>query len=569
MPRIPVHIMAAILAAVAVAACGDNIPHPDELTEVGLERVWRGDDVPGCSIASPLLVESRGEEVLLAALASGEVVATSPADGSEVFRVALPAPADRWAHAAATPGVFGSRVLLPYMVRRNDNGERVAHRVAVLDLEARALDPDFPIIELSASVPASDGSGDVEFLAANAYSRSAVPIAHPAGSNHGLAYVGFGNLQDIQPWHGWLFELDLDAWAAGDDAISAVLLATPESDCGPAGESGSSDMICGGGIWSPPGPTLHETGDGDFELYVATGNGQLDLGRRDYANSVLRVGRGLTFDPACDPDACADFDPIDPAAACIESCRDQFIPRLLPGDPPFDPPDGRCDGKTFFECYAVLDWDLGANTPARVPVPGGPDVLVIPAKDGGVYLADAEHLGTLHDRIQLTAICGAGGGSCSANWAGTMVTVPVATTVDGVPMVLVPTFIFDESNPAGLVGLAIVRGEDGAPRWEKRWEAPAFGSPESIERFRGHVGRVALITVAGAEYAALVDPGPEHTTDGILYLVRVADGAIAERAALDGPGRKYTLPVVRGDTLYVASCDAEDDAGHLEAWRAR
>lgn len=558
----------AALALVAAAGCGDNIPHRDELAEVGLDRIWRGDDLPGCSIASPLLVESRGEEVLLASLASGGVVATSPADGSEVFRVALPVPADRWAHAAATPGVFGSRVVLPYMVRRNDNGDRVAHRVAVLDLETRALDPDFPTIELSASVPASDGSGDVEFLAANSYSRSAVPVAHPAGSSHGLAYVGFGNLQDIQPWHGWLFELDLDAWAAGGDAISAVLLATPESDCGPDGESGSSDMICGGGIWSPPGPTLYETEDGDFELYVATGNGQLDLGRRDYANSVLRVGRGLTFDPTCDPDACADFDPIDPAAGCIESCRDQFIPRLLPGDPPFDPPDGRCDGKTFFECYALLDWDLGANTPARVPVPGGPDVLVIPAKDGGVYLADAEHLGTLHDRIQLTAICGADGGSCSANWAGTMVTVPVATSVDGVPMVIVPTFMFDENNPAGLVGLAIVRGEDGAPRWEKRWEAPSFGSPESIDRFRGHVGRVALVTVAGTEYAALVDPGPEHTTDGILYLVRVADGAIAERAALDGPGRKYTLPVVRGDTLFVASCDAEDGAGHLEAWRA-
>ncbi len=562
--RVPV----AALALVATAACGDDLPRGGELEEVRLERAWRSDDAPGCTIASPLLVESRGAPVLLAALATGDVVATSPEDGSEVFRLELPAPAGQWAHAAATPGAFGSRVVIPYMLRRDDGGERMAHLVAVLDLEARALDPAFPIIELDASVPASDGSGDVEFLPANAYSRSAVPIAHPAGSSHGLAYIGFGNLQDIQPWHGWLFEIDLDAWAAGGDAISAVLLATPESDCGPAGESGSSDMICGGGIWSPPGPTLHEE-DGDFELYVATGNGQLDLGRRDYANSVLRVGRGLAFDPACDPEACADFDPVDPAADCVASCRDQFIPRLLPGDPPFDPPDGRCDGKTFFECYALLDWDLGANTPARVPVPGGSDVLVIPAKDGGVYLADAEHLGTLFDRIQLTAICGAGGGSCSANWAGTMVTVPVATTVGGTPMVLIPTFMFDEVNPAGLVGLAIARDAGGTPRWQKRWEAPPFGSAEAVERFRGHVGRVALVTIGGAEYAAVVDPGPEHGTDGLLYLVRVADGAIAERAELDGPGRKYTVPLVRGDTLFVSSCDAEDGASHLEAWRPR
>lgn len=555
--------------ALALAGCGDDLPRLDELGEVGLERAWRGDDLPGCTIASPLLVRSRGQDVLLAVLASGDLVASSPEDGREVFRLALPAPAGQSAHAAATPGVSGSRVVIPYMLRRLDDGERVAHRVAVLDLEARAFDPGFPIVELQATLPDSSGAGEVEFLAAHSYSRAAVAVAHPPGSELGLAYVGFGNLQDIQPWHGWLFELDLDAWAAGGEAVSAVLLATPESDCGPAGESGSSDMICGGGIWSPPGPTLFERDDGGYELYVATGNGQLDLGRRDYANSVLRVGRGLAFDPACDPEACADFDPIDPAAACIESCRDQFIPRLLPGDPPFDPPDGRCDGKTFFECYALLDWDLGANTPARVAVPGGPDVLVVPAKDGGVYLADAEHLGTLHDRIQLTAICGAGGGSCSANWAGTMVTVPVATEVDGVPLVLVPTFIFDDRNPAGLVALAIVRGEDGAPRWEKRWEAPPFGSSEAVERFRGHVGRVALVGIAGEEYAALVDPGPEHTTDGLLYLVRVADGAIAERAALDGPGRKYTLPAVRGETLFVSSCDAEEGASHLEAWRPR
>lgn len=560
--------VAALVLAAAAAACGDDLPRGDEVAAVRLERAWRSEDAPGCAIASPLLVESRGEEVLLAALASGDLIATSPADGRELFRISLTAAAGEVTHIAATPGVSGSRVVIPYMVRRDDTGERVAHRVAVLDLETRSLAAGFPTITLAASLPASDGSGDVEFLPSNAYSRAAVPVAHPAGTTFGLAYAAFGNLQDIQPWHGWLFEIDLDAWTGGGDPISAVLVATPESDCGPAGESGANDMICGGGIWSPPGPQLFER-EGDFELYVATGNGQLDLGRRDYANSVLRVGRGLAFDPGCDPDACADFDPIDPATDCMASCRHQFMPRLLPGDPPFDPPDGRCDGKTFFECYALLDWDLGANTPARVAVPGGPDVMVIPAKDGGVYLADAEHLGTLHDRIQLTAICGSGGGTCTANWAGTMVTVPVATTVDGLATVLVPTFIFDEVNPAGLVALQIVRGDDGAPRWRKLWEAPPFSSDEAVERFRGHVGRVALVTIAGAEYAAVVDPGPEHSTDGLLYLVRVADGAIAERAALDGPGRKYTLPAVRGDSLYVASCDAEDGVSHLEAWRPR
>jgi hypothetical protein len=325
-------------------------------------------------------------------------------------------------------------------------------------------------------------------------------------------------------------------------------------------------MICGGGVWAPSGPTLIE-GPSGFELLVATGNGQLDLGRDDYANSILRTGRGLAFDPRCDPTACAAFDPLEPAPTCMESCADLFIPRLLPGDPPFDAPDGRCDGKTFFECYALLDWDLGANSPVRVAVPGGADVVVIPAKDGGVYLIDADHLGTLHDRIQLTTICGANGGVCTANWAGTMVTVPAVTTVDGVPTVVVPTFIFDASNPAGLVGLQIVRDDDGVPRWRKHWEAPAFSSGEAVERFREHVGRVAWVTADGVEYAALVDPGPDGSREGLLYLVRASDGAIADRGLLDGPGRKYTLPSVDGQTVVVASCASEAGPSHLEGWR--
>jgi hypothetical protein len=48
--------------------------------------------------------------------------------------------------------------------------------------------------------------------------------------------------------------------------------------------------------------------------------------------------------------------------------------------------------------------------------------------------------------------------------------------------------------------------------------------------------------------------------------VRVADATIEERAALDGPGRKYTLPAVQGERIFAASCDAEVGPGHLEAW---
>jgi hypothetical protein len=490
-------------------------------------------------------------------------------DGSQIFSITLPAPAGDDSYAAATPGALGTKVVIPYMLYTHGTSTRVGHQIVVFDLDTRALDPTFPAITIAATEPASDGSGNVTFDDATQYSRSTVPTTRPAGMTYGLAYVSFGNVQDIQPWHGWVFEIDLDAWAAmgAAAAVSSVLLTTPETDCGPAGMSGSKSMICGGGVWAPAGPTLVEHADDTFDLYVATGNGQLDLGRKDYANSILRTGRGLHFDPTCDPTACAAFDPIDPAPACMASCADEFIPRLLPGDPPFDPPDGRCDGKTFFECYALLDWDLGANSPARVAVPGGGDVLVIPAKDGGVYLADAEHLGTLYDRIQLTAICGANGGTCTANWAGSMVTVPAVTTVGGVPTVIIPTFLFDLTNPAGIVALQIVRdAASGAPHWQKLWEAPDFTTSEAVARFREHTGRVSLVTIAGVEYAALVDPGDDHTKDGLLYLVRVSDGAIVDRGAIDGPGRKYTLPAVMGEDLYIASCDVEAGPSHLEGW---
>ncbi len=558
----------ALLFLLVVASCGGDdakLP-PDSPHSLDLTRVWRSVDLPGCAMASPLLVSSQGQPLLLTALSSGVLVATSPVDGTEVFRVTLPAPAGQEAHIAATPGLLDGRVVLAYMLRDAGGGERRSHHIAVLDLETRALDSRFPVQRLSASLPDVDGLAQVVFNDPTAYSRSTIRTTRPAGMTYGLAYVSFGNIRDIQPWHGWLFELDLDVWAQGGSAVSATLLTTPESNCGPAGASGSDDMRCGGGIWTPSGPTLVEHAGG-FEIFVPTGNGELDLGRRDYANSVLRLGRGLVFDPGCDASACTGFDPVKPAPACMASCQHLFIPRLEDGDPPFAPPDGRCAGKTFFECYALLDWDLGANAPARVAVPGGSDVLVIPAKDGGVYLADAEHMGTMHDRIQLTSICGAHGATCGANWAGTMVTVPAVTQVGGVATVLVPTFIFDDKNPAGLVALQIVRDMTGTPRWQKLWEAPPFTSREAVERFREHVGRVALLTIAGVEYAALIDPGNEHSKDGLLYLVRVADGEIVDRAALDGPGRKYTLPAVGGEQLFVASCDAEVGPSHLEAWQ--
>ena len=74
----------------------------------------------------------------------------------------------------------------------------------------------------------------------------------------------------------------------------------------------------------------------------------------------MRTTRGLAFDPGCDAVACAAFDSADPARACLDSCTNLFVPRLMPGEPAVVPESGVCNGMTLLECYAALDWDLGA-----------------------------------------------------------------------------------------------------------------------------------------------------------------------------------------------------------------
>jgi hypothetical protein len=522
-------------------ACGGG---GDE-TGLGLERAVRTADVTGCTYASPVVA---GDRVVIAT--TDGVVAAYGVDGAPRWQTTLPSPAGYRAWIGATPAVVEDhRVVVAWQDAVIDGEDRVAHHVAVLDAATGALDPAFPITTLAATAPAHDGA-TVEFLASNNFSRSALVHARRAGDELGVVYVGFGNLRDIQPWHGWVFELDLDAWRAGGAAaaISAVRLTTPEADCGPPGESGADDMLCGGGVWAPSGPTLVPRGD-DYELWIATGNGLLDLAHGQLANTVIRTGRGLGVDPACDAAACADFDPIAPAEACMASCRDLFMPRLAPGDPPLTPPLGRCDGLGFLECYAELDLDLGASTPAVVTTPAGREVGVLPAKDGAVYLFDAAQLGAMLHRLPLRAFCGENGGTCTANWAGTMVTQPAIAIVDGAPVAIIPTFYFDEVNAAGVVALDVVDAA-GGPRLRERWSAPARDAAEAVDQFRGHTGRAVVIDRAGAGAAdgpQVVLADPVEDGDGVLYLIDAATGVIRDRGRLDGNGRKYIRPAVVGD----------------------
>jgi hypothetical protein len=563
------------VGSAALSACAAP---PPTRTELEVTRAWRSETFAGCLLASPQRVSIDETAAIVVASGDGRVALLDPETGTTRASLALPHPEGELAHVIATPALVpGPRLVVAWQdvlatVSDPARAPRSGHHVAIVDLRTMALDPAFPIVTLEGAVRSTDGTGDVPFLASNALSRSALVHA-PSPTGLGRVYVSFGNARDIQPWHGWVFELDLDRWR--EQPISGLLLTTPTADCGPAGVSGDRDMVCGGGVWAPTGPLLvpgPSSDADDYTLIVPTGNGALDLDAQRYAHTLMRMrGPGLRFDPGCDPALCADFDVLAPSEACLASCRDLFVPRLRPGDPPLGAPG--CEGLSFFACYAALDWDLGANSPIRLPLAGGDDVLVLPAKDGAVYLIDAEHLGTLHDRHEVNVPCGTGGVRCDADWAGSMVTRPVLTTdARGAPLVLVATFLPDASNDAGLVALRVTRGPEG-PRLERAWESPRFGSDEAGRWFRRHPSGVALATVAGRDHAVVVEQGRAGVEPGHLHVVRVEDGALVARVALEGPGQRFAVPLVlAGPTpdasrVAFASCvDGNAGPGHLEAW---
>lgn len=515
----------------------------------------------GCIIASPLFVSSQGESFVLVAVSDGLLVGVQPKTGERVWEIRLPVPEGYRPWLLATPVQFQNKIAVAYQVRALRSTERISHRVAIIDLELRRIDPTFPIITLSAEKTTGDGTGDVRFNPSTALSRSALVHGPGAGDNLGYLYVSFGNYLDIQPWHGWVFELDLSAWQArgAEAAISGVLLTTPEDFCPEEGKSGARHMICGGGVWAPAGPQVYPAGN-SFELLVPTGNGQLDLARQDYANTLMRMGPGLVFDSGCDEQLCKGFNPSEPDLACLESCKNLFIPRLPAGGEGLRPASGVCDDKTFWECIAWLDYDLGANAPVKVDVPNGPTVYVQPSKDGSVYLIDAQHMGMLYDREKLVEMCGTPEDKCRVDWAGMIVTQPMVTEVDGIPVVIVPTFMSDSTHPAGLVALKIIL-ENGMPRFEPFWEAPDFSTQESRVRFRYHPTRVVISPFGDAEekYAWVGDMN-------FALGVRVRDGQIVERQEMLGWRSRNLLPLIHNDILYIPTCKFDDGPSRLEAY---
>ncbi|MDD5462186.1 MAG: hypothetical protein PHG00_11250 [Methylococcales bacterium] len=569
---------AAIAIMMSVVLISSASPYPTELNKTEyykLERLFPTGPLPSISfnesiIASPLLYLSQGKPQIIVPAADGLIAALDGETGALDWQIHAPVPDGQLAHLISTPVIIGDKLIILYQCL--EKGVRTSHRLAVIDLAKKQLDEAFPVLVLSAEKPAADGTEMVKFNPPTAFSHSAIKHALKPGSRFGYIYAAFGNSGDEQPYHGWLFEIDMDAWNApvqesgsekAKPAISSVLLTTPETECPVTTEYGDQEMICGGGIWTPPGPQIYPSGN-EFELFVPTGNGQTDLARHDYANTLMRLKPGLKFDSGCDDNLCANFNPANPDTACMASCKNLFIPRLPEGDAPLKPASGDCDNKSYWECLAWMDYDLGASAPVKVNVKNEYSVLVQPGKDGSVYLIDAEHLGTQYDRLQIVDVCGTQTDECKFGWMGMIVTQPVLASVDDDPVVIIPTFVADKTHPAGLVALKIVL-EEGQPRFKRFWQFPDPSGHEAVQAFRSHPSLPAMATQGknGEATIWVVD----ISTHGTVYGVRVKDGKLIAKQTLKGAGRQLSMPLIYGDKLYVASIMPDTNKAMIEAYR--
>lgn len=500
-------------------------------------------------LASPLLDFSQGKPRIIVPVANGIIALQDIETGTITEKIQIPIPEGKRIQISATPTLIGTNLVVIYQCI--DNGRRVSLNVVVVDLENNKLNEAFPVIELNATKPTADGLAKVTFNAVMAYPHSAIKYVPKQDSEWGLIYIALGNAGDTQPFHGWVFEIDMDDWnqLGTEQAIRNVLVTTPEAECVVNYEWGTREMICGGGVWTPAGPQLDLEND-DFELLVPTGNGQIDLARHDYANTLMRVKQGLQFDPECDEQYCANFDPNNPSLACIESCKNLFIPRLDPKNKPLRPASGDCDDKTFWQCLAWMDYDLGANAPVKVKLEGGLAVWVQPGKEGGVYLIDADHLGTQYDRMQIVEICGTKTDECKLSWRGMIVTHPVVTYIEEQPVVIIPTFVSDDSHAAGLIALKIVM-ENNKPKFQRFWQFPDPSSKLATKSFRSHPTYPVITKTgeAGEAYVWVVDIGKP----GTLYGVRVKDGSLAVKTSLIGTGYPLSKPVSVNNSIYVTS----------------
>jgi hypothetical protein len=524
---------------------------------------------------SPQPVELGGKPFIVAVAMDGKIASIDPTTSKILWATRLPIPwrclpriaTEIYLHRAfgprcginvyADPVRVGDKLVIVYSIVSAETP--LLYRAAVLDLNEGKLDWNFPPIDFAAE------KKGIKFIPSWQGSHAGLAHVGERVDQLGLVYVGFGGglaERDRRPWRGWLFELDLDAWRSkSSTAIRSELITSPEADC--SGEDGSQ-KICGGGIWSPAGPQIYINQEG-YEVLVQTGNGRLDLNRGSYAQSLMRLRKGLVFAPGCDRVICGLTNPRDPSKECLETCDNLFVPRLLPGDPPLNPEDHGgyygCRQKSFLECLEAYDWDFGANAPIKIQLPSGRAVYVTAGKEGGVYLLDAKRMGVLYDRKQAVDLCGTVSDPCQVAYEGSMITQPVLGWVDGTPVVVIPTFMLDETHPAGLVAFKVIE-KDGVPKLEQFWSAPERGSQDAVKMFRTPPTRAVIGDYQGEAIVWVADAAPEGPVVG----VKLRDGSILARAKTAGTPMLHSKPFVLNDVLYIQTEMRGSAGAWLEAY---
>jgi len=508
--------------------------------------------------ASPALVTLPGQDpILLVFPSDGEVVALEPESGVKKWGVLLPRQRKQDGQLLAAPVQVGDRLVVAYTLMDRSTGAW-SHHLAVINLARGAVDLEFPTLEFRAQVPAVDGK-EIRFDPETQQPRGALTHV-PAENGLGRVYVPFGAIGDQGAWHGWFFEIDLDAWKAGPPAkaVSAIFVTTPEADC----DDGTNNKLCGGGIWAYSGPQIHHSVTG-YEILVQTGNGKLDLRRKSYSQSLIRLRPGLQFDPDCSPAECARDDPREPSDRCIRTCKNLFIPRLLPEDAPLRPADKSCEAKSYLQCLDFHDWDFGSNAPLRVTLPNDLAVYVTGGKAGDIFLLDAENLGLLYDRKQAVEPCGTEERPCPDPNEGLMLTQPQAGWINGRPVVVFATFNPDDTHAAGVVAYSI--DMDGAkPGLRKIWRVPDPNSTESKRWFRAPPTRPIIGDFEGEQIVWVAD----NAAEGRLVGIRLQDGQVVANVRTAGWPMRNAKPVLYKDVLYLPTAfPKREDLTWIEAYR--
>ncbi|MFI4879949.1 MAG: beta strand repeat-containing protein [Steroidobacterales bacterium] len=241
-----------------------------------------------------------------------------------------------------TPVIDSAAGILYVVAKSVDStGTIFYQRLHAISLTTGAEKPGAPTVIAGTYPGTDDGGTTVTFSAQQEHQRPSLALVN------GTIYVAWGSHEDHSPWYGWMMGYTFNGSAFTQTAILNV---APNGQPAP-GESG---------IWMSGGaPAADPSGN----LYFATGNGPFDANsstapNNDFGDSLVKVTPALTA-----PTSTAGY----------------FTP-------------------SNEVTLNSSDLDLGAGGPVVLSLPAGaPHLVVIPGKDGYVYVLKRDNLGGFGD----------------------------------------------------------------------------------------------------------------------------------------------------------------------------